>query len=143
MQLYLGSDHAGLDLKNTLKAYLTQKKFEFEDLGCYDSQSVDYPDITKCVVQKVLQNHANKGLLVCGSGIGMSIGANRFAGIFAALCFDPYTASMSRKHNNANVLCLGARVLKPAVALEILDVWLKTDFEGGRHTNRIKKIDED
>lgn len=142
MKIYLGSDHAGFDLKNTFKNYLETHTKNFEDLGCHSIQSVDYPDVTKLVAQKVLAGPQNKGVLICGSGIGMSISANRFSGIYAALCTDSYSAQMSRKHNNANVLVLGARFLKPAEALETLKVWLHTDFEGGRHLARIQKIDK-
>ena len=141
MKLYLGCDHAGLELKHAIKNYLETNKINYQDIGCYSTQKTDYPDIAQALAQKVLKNEENKGILICGTGIGVSISANRFPKIYAALCSDTYSAKMARLHNNANILALGARILNKEDTLEILDIWLKTDFEGKRHSLRIQKID--
>ena len=141
MKLYLGSDHAGWELKNMLKNWLLAKNMLIKDLGCYNNQSVDYPDIAKLVVEKVVSNASNKGLLVCGTGIGMCISANRFRGIYAANCCSVYSAKMSKQHNNSNILTLGARILTSQQAKEILQAWLETEFAAGRHAARIKKME--
>ena len=141
MKIYIGSDHAGFEFKTQLYKYLKKEKKSSEDLGCFSTESVDYPDITKLVVVKILEKVQNKGILICGTGIGMSISANRFTGIRAALCQDSFSAKMSRNHNNSNILVLGSRILKIDQALEILNTWLNTDFEGGRHLARLQKID--
>lgn len=141
MTIYIGSDHAGFELKNKIAIYLKKEKKQFVDMGCFTLQSVDYSDTTKLVVKKVLEKKENTGVLVCGSGLGVNICANRFHGIYATSCFDEELAKMARKHNNSNILTLGARFLNTQKALLILKVWMETSFEGGRHAARIQKID--
>ena len=141
MKFYIATDHAGLDLKNWTVEFLRQKGFDVEDLGPYTTDRVDYPDFAAKVSQAV-QNDANsQGILICGSGIGMSMTANKFKGIRAALCHDAYTAEMARKHNDANILCYGERIVGKGVAESILNAWLENTFEGGRHTGRVLKIE--
>lgn len=140
MKIIIGSDHGGFSLKSLIKAHLEQQGIEVEDLGCYNEDSCDYPVIAKEVAKKVLLT-AGKGVLVCGTGIGMSIAANKFKGIRASLCSDTYSARMTRKHNDSNVLCLGERVIGPGLALDIVDEWLVTEFEGGRHERRINMLE--
>lgn len=137
MKIAIGSDHGGFDLKQILAAKLQDRGCEVVDLGCNKAESVDYPDFADRVCEQVLSGGADLGILVCGTGIGMSMAANRHNGIRAALCHDEYTARLSREHNDANVLCLGDRVLGSGVAEGIVDVWLKTEFAGGRHLKRI------
>ncbi|MCF8108577.1 MAG: ribose 5-phosphate isomerase B [Desulfohalobiaceae bacterium] len=141
-QIILGSDHAGFPLKTVCLEHLQQAGYLCEDLGT-DSGSVscDYPKFAAAVCERVRETGA-RGVLVCGSGIGMSMAANRFSGIRAALCWNEFTARVSRAHNKANVLCLGARVIGPGLALSVLDVFLQTGFEGGRHQQRIQLFDE-
>jgi ribose 5-phosphate isomerase B len=138
--LYIASDHAGFVLKQKIFAYCAQQGLPFEDLGPFDATSVDYPDYAQKLCEYI-KDSANKGILICGTGIGMSISANRLKGIRAALCTNEFEARLSRQHNDANVLCLGARVVGDGLALSILDVFLNTVFEGGRHQNRIDKIE--
>ena len=140
MKIALGSDHAGFELKEDLRDYLAELKIDALDLGTYDPQPVDYPDVAGKVAEKVARGEVEKGLLICGAGIGMSIAANRFPGVRAALCHDHFTARASREHNNANILVLGGRLIGKALAREILKVWLETEFQGGRHQRRIDKI---
>jgi len=140
MRIALGSDHAGFELKEDLRVYLGGQKLEVLDLGTYHEASVDYPDIGAAVAQKVSRGEVDRGVLICGSGIGMSIVANRFPGVRAALCHDVYTSRMSREHNDANLLVLGGRLIGKGLAREILNVWLATEFEGGRHQKRLDKI---
>ncbi len=142
MKIIIGSDHAGFDLKEKYKKLLSGEfGYDVNDAGAYNADSVDYPDIAKKVANAVSTGEFEKGILICGSGIGMSIAANRFKGVNAALCHNVYTAEMSRKHNNANILVVGARVIGDGLALEMLRVFLKTGFEGGRHKMRLDKID--
>lgn len=150
----MGSDHAGFALKNVLLETLKKecKDLRFHDLGCYTEESVDYPDIAKAVGEAVAAGagrmaageresaKARAGILVCGSGIGQSIAANKIKGVRAAVVWDVTSAGLSRRHNDANVLCLGSRLLDPDVALDICRVWILTDFEGGRHKTRIDLI---
>jgi ribose 5-phosphate isomerase B len=140
MKMALGSDHAGFELKEDLRAYLAGLKIEALDLGTYSEDSVDYPDVAVKVAEKVARGDVDRGLLICGTGIGMSIVANRFAGVRAALCQDLYTARVSREHNNANILALGGRLIGKGLAREILKVWLEAEFQGGRHERRLDKI---
>ena len=140
MKIVLGSDHAGFELKEDLRAYLAEQKVEVIDLGVYNEEPVDYPDIGASVAQKVSRGEIGRGILICGSGIGMSIVANRFPGVRAALCHDLYTARISREHNDANLLILGGRLIGKGLAREILKVWLETGFQGGRHQRRLEKI---
>ena len=140
MKIILGSDHGGYNLKNIIIAHLEQQGIEVEDLGCYSEDSCDYPVIAKAVAEKVLLA-GSRGILICGTGIGMSISANKFKGIRASLCSDTYSARMTRKHNDSNILCLGERVIGENLALDIVDIWLNTPFEGGRHQRRIDMIE--
>jgi len=140
MKIALGSDHAGFELKEDLRAFLAERQVEVLDLGAFSEASVDYPDVAVKVAETVSRGEAERGVLICGTGIGMSIVANRFAGVRAALCHDVYTARMSREHNNANVLALGGRLIGKGLAREILKVWLESEFQGGRHERRISKI---
>ena len=137
--LYVASDHAGVDLKNSLKGHV-EKKIIVYDLGTDSTNSVDYPDYAEKVCQALKQNNSARGVLLCGTGIGMSIAANRNRHIRAALCATPEAAKMARLHNDANVLVLGARVLDTAQALAIVDAFLATDFEGGRKALRVAKF---
>jgi len=140
MKIALGSDHAGFELKEDLRAFLAERQVEVLDLGAFGEAPVDYPDVAMKVAEKVSGGEVERGLLICGTGIGMSIVANRFAGVRAALCHDPYTARISREHNNANLLALGGRLIGKGLAREILKVWLETEFQGGRHQKRLDKI---
>ena len=140
MKIAIGSDHGGIHLKETLKQHLEERKIDFEDVGTYTEDSCDYPDFALKVCEKIIDGSAERGILVCGTGIGMSLAANKVKGIRAALCGDVFSATMSREHNNANVLCLGERVLGPGLATMVLDAWLDTEFAGGRHQRRVDKI---
>ena len=135
----IGCDHGGFELKCAVMNHLLNKKIEFVDCGC-EGERCDYPDIAEAVCKKVTSGECELAILVCGTGIGMSIAANKIKGIRAAVCSDWYSAKYTRLHNNANVLCLGGRVLGAGLALELVDVFLETEFEGGRHSDRIDKI---
>jgi ribose 5-phosphate isomerase B len=140
--LIIGSDHAGFDLKEECRLYLVKNPmYRVFDQGVYDKQSADYPDIAKKVAMAVLNGEYEKGILICGSGIGMSITANRYRGIRAALCHDLYTARLCRQHNDANILVMGGRVIGTGIALEMVELFLNTEFEGGRHKKRTDLID--
>ena len=139
--LIIGSDHAGFELKERLKQALDERGIAYEDVGTHSAESVDYPDFAHRVARAVSSGQAEKGLLVCGSGQGMAMTANKYEGVRAALPHDEESARLSREHNDANVLALGGRVLSPEVAERILDVWLETPFGGGRHQRRVDKID--
>ena len=139
-KIYLASDHGGFALKQSLIAHLGQGGFEVEDLGPSTADRVDYPDFGARLAQALGQDPQARGILVCGSGIGISIAANRFAHVRAANCTDVTMARLSRQHNDANVLALGERLLGVEVALEIVDVFLSTGFDGGRHAGRVKKL---
>ena len=141
MKYFIGTDHAGFAVKPFVIEFLEKKGIEVEDLGTYSSESVDYPDFAHKVAEAVLANEGTKGILICGSGIGMSLAANKHKGIRATLCHDAYTAEMARRHNNANILCFGERVVGKGVIESILEAWLTHKFEGGRHERRVKKID--
>jgi len=141
MKYYVATDHAGIDLKNHTCEYLKSKGFEVEDLGPYTKDRVDYPDYAVKVCEKVLADKGSMGVLICGSGIGISISANRFSGIRACLCHDAYTAKMGRAHNDGNVLCFGERIVGVGVAESIIDAWCESEFEGGRHAGRVEKIE--
>lgn len=138
-KIIIGSDHGGFNLKREIIKHLESSNYEIEDLGCFTKESCDYPVIAKAVSKKVLETRA-KGILVCGTGIGVSITANRFDGIRASHCTDTFTARMTRMHNDSNILCLGERTTGIGLALDIVDIWLNTDFEGGRHQKRIEMI---
>ncbi|RMG75083.1 MAG: ribose 5-phosphate isomerase B [Nitrospirae bacterium] len=139
-KIAIGCDHAGLELKEQLKSLLTSLGFEPVDYGTKDDCSVDYPDYGEKVSLAVSRGEFQRGILICGTGLGMSIVANKFPGVRATLCHDEYTARMSREHNNSNILVLGGRVLEKQTALNIVKVWLETPFEGGRHERRLEKI---
>ena len=139
-RLVIGADHAGFDLKVALKRLLDRLGYSVHDVGTFSSESVDYPDIAAEVARRVSTGEFARGILVCGSGIGMSITANRFPHVRAALCMDAETARLSRQHNNANILVLAGRRTDPNTAGEITQVWLQTTFEGGRHQRRLEKI---
>lgn len=142
MKIAMACDHGGFHLKEHLKKYLTEKGVEIVDHGTYSEDSVDYPDYAAKLCQDIVGgvSGAERGILICGTGIGISIAANKCPGIRAALCGDVFSAQMSREHNNANVLCLGERVLGVGLAEMIADTWLNTEFAGGRHQRRVDKI---
>ena len=142
MKIIIGSDHAGFLLKEECRKLLIDELgYDVRDSGVYNTQSSDYPNIAKEVAGAVSSGEFEKGILICGSGIGMSITANRFRGVHAALCHNLYTSEMCRKHNNANILVFGARVIGEGLALEMVKIFLKTEFEGDRHKMRVDKID--
>ncbi|MGO9016645.1 MAG: ribose 5-phosphate isomerase B [Dissulfurispiraceae bacterium] len=140
MLIAIGSDHAGLEMKNEVIAVLKEMRHEYKDFGTDTAQSVDYPDFGEMVSHEVSQGKADRGILICGTGIGMSIVANKFPYIRAALCNELFSARMSRLHNDANILVLGGRIIGKDLAKEIVKTWMVTPFEGGRHENRLKKI---
>jgi ribose 5-phosphate isomerase B len=136
----LGADHAGYGLKEALKSWLINHGYQVLDLGTHSTESVDYPDYAALVAESVADHKVERGVLICGTGIGMSIAANKVPGVRAALCGDLYTARMSREHNDANVLVLGGRLMGGDMGADILQVWLETDFAAGRHARRVDKI---
>ena len=138
----LGADHAGFPLKEDLKGWLIARGYDVVDLGTQSAEAVDYPDYAAAVGGAVTTGKAERGVLVCGTGIGMAMAANKVSGIRAAGCADAYTARMSREHNDANVLALGARITGRDAAIEILETWLDAEFAGGRHARRVEKIVE-
>lgn len=141
-KIALASDHAGFELKEEIKKFLLELGYSFDDFGVEGSQPVDYPDYAKAVSEKISGGEYEKGILFCGSGVGMAIVANKFPNVRAVQSNDMYTAIMSRKHNDTNVLTLASRVTGKDLAKEIVKVWLETSFEGGRHERRIKKIED-
>ncbi|MBQ6906803.1 MAG: ribose 5-phosphate isomerase B [Clostridia bacterium] len=138
----IGCDHGGFELKNHIIKHLSENGIELKDYGTYDEVSCDYPDIAKKVCESIVSGEADKGILVCGTGIGMSIAANKIKGIRAAHVTDVYSAKMTKMHNNANIICLGGRITGFELAFMIVDTWLNTEFAGGRHQKRIDKISE-
>jgi len=142
MKIALASDHGGVDLKTAVAGYLSGRGLAFEDFGSVPGEVVDYPDFAAAACRAVLAGVCDRAILICGTGIGMSMAANKFPGIRATVCWSPETAVMSRKHNNSNCLTMGGRVLDTAAALEIVRIWLETPFEGGRHERRLAKIAE-
>ena len=139
-KVILASDHAGFRLKEEIKKFLIKKRKKFLDLGTKNTNSVDYPDYAHLLSKKMKRNKNQLGILVCGSGTGMSMAANKHKNIRAALCYNIKSAKLSRSHNNANVMTIGSRLIKKKVALQCVNAFLKTDFDGGRHTRRVKKI---
>ena len=139
-KIVIGCDHGGLEHKNAIAEHLKSRGFEVVDCGIYENKSVDYPDIAVKVCEQITSGNCERGILVCGTGIGMSMAANKCRGIRAALCSDTYSAKFTRLHNDSNVLCMGARVLGTGLALEIVDMFSNTDFEGGRHQLRVDMI---
>lgn len=141
MHIALGCDHRGLIVKQAILEVLPRMEHSWCDFGCYDGDSVDYPDIARDVAKAVTEGKFEQGILICGTGIGMSIAANKIKGIRAALCYDVFAARRSRQHNNANILCLKGEDVEVGVALEIVEAYLSGVFEGGRHLARLKKIE--
>lgn len=142
MKIGIGSDHGGFELKEYIKQYLEEEGVEYIDYGTNSTESVDYPDFGKGVAEAVISDEVDRGIVICGTGIGISIAANKVKGIRCALCGDTFSARMSRAHNDANVLALGGRVLGVGLALDIVKEFLQGEFEGGRHAKRINKINE-
>lgn len=141
-QIIIGSDHAAFELKEKIKDLLTGLGYEVEDAGAYSTASVNYADFGKKVAKAVSDGTFGRGILLCGTGIGMSMQANRFKGVRAALCSDIFSARMSRQHNDANILVMGGRMVGDILAFELVREWLVTSFEGGRHLDRIRSLDE-
>ncbi len=141
LKLAIGCDHAGFELKEALLGYLRNKGISVEDFGTHSTENVDYPDYAVKVARAVASGSHTAGILICGTGIGMSIAANKVSGIRAALCTNNFMSEYSRRHNDANILCMGGRVLSPDEAFGIIDIWLRTPFEGGRHLRRLEKIE--
>ena len=142
-RIAIASDHGGFNIKNILAEYLVKKGHKIDDLGTYSSDSVDYPDFAHTIAERIANGIDKRAILICGTGIGMSITANRYPGVRAALGNDIFSARMSRLHNDSNVLVLGGRIVGSELATEIVSTWLDTEFEGGRHNLRIEKIDYD
>ena len=142
LKIAIGSDHAGFQLKEAIKKYLKELGYDYEDFGTDSEEPVNYPDFAAEVARVVNKNVCSKGILICGSGIGMSIVANKFPGVRAALYYDVTSAKLSREHNDANILTIGARMVDKKKAKEIVKAWLTTEFAGGRHKKRIDKIKE-
>lgn len=142
MKIALGSDHGGYELKEIIKDYLEKKNYDVLDLGCNSNDSVDYPSYGKAVGRIVVEGKADYGIIICGTGIGISIAANKIKGVRAALCMNTTMAHLTREHNNANVLAFGARIVGDVLALEIVDTFLNTEFQGGRHARRVSLIEE-
>ena len=142
MRISIGSDHRGVDVKRQIHDLLRQLGHEVADVGTQSEESVDYPDIAAEVGRRVSQSEADRGILICGTGIGMAIVANKFSGVRAAPCHDDLTAEMSRRHNDLNVLCLSADLLGVKLIDHMVEIWLSTEFDGGRHARRVEKISE-
>lgn len=142
MKVAIGSDHGGINIKTEIKSLMDEMNIQYEDLGCTSDESVDYPDYARPVALKVANHEVDLGILICGTGIGMSIAANKVNGIRCALAHDVFSAKATRQHNDSNVLAMGERVIGPGLAREIAKAWLETEFEGGRHILRIAKITE-
>lgn len=142
MKIILGSDHGGYSLKESIKKYLTERGIEVIDKGCYSQESVDYPVYAKLVADSINSKEGDFGILVCGTGLGISIAANKVKGIRAALCYNTTVARLSREHNNANILALGGRMTGDVLAFEIVDTFLNTEFLGGRHQKRVDMIEK-
>jgi ribose 5-phosphate isomerase B len=142
MKFIIGSDHAGYALKEQVKEILDTRGYAVEDVGCHSEDSVDYPRFGREVAARVASGEFSRGCLICGSGLGMCMMANRFRGVRAALCNDLYSAILSRRHNNANILVMGGRLIGSELAREIVTTWLTTPFEGGRHERRVCQLDD-
>lgn len=141
LRIAIGSDHGGYEYKEQIVSHLKEKGYECADVGTYSTDSCDYPVIARTVTTKITTGEADRGILICGTGIGMSIVANKVKGIRAALCGDTFSARASRAHNNSNVLCLGERVIGINLAMDIVDIWLESKFEGGRHQRRVDMME--
>lgn len=142
MKIAIGCDHGGIVLKPIVKKVLEKNEIEIVDMGCDDTKSVDYPDYALKVAEAVSEGEVDKGIILCGTGIGISIAANKVKGVRAAVCHDLFTAQMCAQHNDANILSMGGRVVNEELAGQMVQVWLDTPFEGGRHTGRVNKISE-
>ena len=142
MKIAIGSDHGGFELKEIIKSYIEKLGYDYKDFGAYDKNSIDYPVISKEVARAVAGKDFDRGIVICGSGLGVAIAANKVKGIRAVTCHDTYCAKMSRLHNDANVLTMGGRVVGSDVACEIVKIWLESEFEGGRHQKRIDMLEE-
>ncbi len=140
MKVAIASDHGGLNIREEIKSLMTEMGIEFEDFGCECSSSVDYPDYALPVAQRVASGEFDRGILICGTGIGMSIAANKVQGIRCALAHDTFSAQATREHNDSNILAMGERVIGPGLARDIAKIWLTTEFQGGRHATRVNKI---
>lgn len=140
MKVAIASDHGGMNIRKEIISLMEEMNIEYVDLGCECDTSVDYPDYALPVAEKVASGEVNRGILICGTGIGMSIAANKVKGIRCALVHDTFSAKATREHNNTNVLAMGERVIGPGLARDIAKIWLTTPFEGGRHENRVNKI---
>jgi ribose 5-phosphate isomerase B len=139
-KICIASDHAGYDLKEQIKNHLINKYISIFDLGPFQNKSVDYPDYAKKLAKRIKDKKSDIGILVCGSGTGMAISANKVKGIRAAVCYNQMSTRLSRQHNNANIIALGSRLTKKSLSLKLVEIFLKTKFEGGRHLRRVKKI---
>lgn len=140
-KIAIGSDHGGYALKEQVAVFLKEKGCEFKDFGCFDAEPVDYPVIAREIAVSVAKGDFDKGIIICGSGLGVCIAANKVKGIRATNCNDLYCAEMSRRHNDANVLTMGGRVVSKELALKIVELWLNTEFEGGRHQKRVNMLE--
>lgn len=138
--LTIGCDHSGLELKNEVIKHLEERGVEYKDFGTFTPDSVDYPDYALKVCHSVTSGESERGILICGTGLGMSMAANKVKGIRAAVCHDTFSAEFTRRHNDANVLCMGGRVIGPGLACKVVDAYLDSEFEGGRHQRRIDKV---
>ncbi len=142
MKIALASDHGGFALKEAIKAHLNEKGYEILDLGTHSEESVDYPQYGKACGEAVASGEAQRGIVCCGTGIGISIAANKVKGVRAAVITNEFMAEMTKRHNDANIIALGGRVLETAYAIKLVDIWLETEFEGGRHQRRVDMLDE-
>lgn len=141
MKIIIGSDHAGYSMKEKVKAHLSERDIQVEDVGTHSEESVDYTDFGKKVAQKVSDGTFDRGILICGTGLGMSMVANRYRGVRAALVNDLFSTIMSRRHNDSNILAMGGRLIGDTLAFQLVDTWLETPFDGGRHQDRLEKMD--
>ncbi len=141
MKIAIGADHGGFHLKEDLKEFILELGHEVKDVGTYSEESVDYPDIAHAVAKDVVSGEVERGILLCGTGIGIGIAANKVPGIRAALCHDTFSAHASREHNDANILTMGERIVGKGLARDIVKIWLESEFEGGRHERRVQKIE--
>lgn len=141
-RVVIGADHAGFELKQKIVQYLGSHGYKVIDVGCYDNQSVDYPKVSETVIRAKVEQNVARAVIVCGSGVGVAIAANRYNGVRAVTANDLYSARWSRVHNDSNVLCLGGRVVAVPLAYEIVDLWFETPFEGGRHQGRVDQMDQ-
>ena len=142
MKIAIGSDHLGLELKDIIKDFLKEREIEVNDFGTMSKEPIDYPDIAKKVAKAVAKGDCQRGILICGTGIGMAIAANKVKGIRAAVCHDLYSAERSRKSNNAQIMAIGALIIGPELAKKLVEVWLNSEFQGGRSERKVKKIME-